>query len=136
MTLIELYAPVKLTHISSVLLSGAIFTFRAALDQCRFALAHNPTLKRFSYANDSLLLITGLSLMVITQQYPITHDWLTVKLTLVLVYIALGIMALRKGRTPLVRRVFFVAALCVYLFIISIARSHHPLGVFVSHSLF
>lgn len=136
MTLIELYGPIKLTHISSVLLSGAIFASRGILVQCRSALSQNLILKRFSYANDTLLLITGLSLMGITHQYPLTHAWLSVKLTLVLVYIGLGILALREGRSPRVRRLCFVAALSVYLFIISIARSHHPLGIFFSHSLF
>src|SRR3546814_8205212 len=115
---------------SSDLLSGAIFASRGALTLCRSALGQNLALKRFSYANDSLLLITGLTLMFTTHQYPIAQDWLTVKLTLVLVYIGLGVMALRKGRSARARALYFVAAIIVYLFIISIARSHHPLGIF------
>src|SRR3546814_17043767 len=77
-------------------------------------------LKRFSYANDSLLLITGLTLMFTTHQYPIAQDWLTVKLTLVLVYIGLGVMALRKGRSARARALYFVAAIIVY----QIGRAH------------
>lgn len=136
MTLIDVYAPIKLTHISSVLLSGAIFASRGVLAACRSAWSQNPLLKRVSYVNDSLLLITGVTLMISTHQYPIAQSWLTIKLTLVLVYIGLGVMALRKGRSAGTRTLYFIAAISVYLFIISIARSHHPLGIFVSHSLF
>src|SRR3546814_9791589 len=99
---------------SSDLLSGAIFASRGALTLCRSALGQNLALKRFSYANDSLLLITGLTLMFTTHQYPIAQDWLTVKLTLVLVYIGLGVMALRKGRSARARALYFVAAIIVY----------------------
>src|SRR3546814_20403542 len=90
MTLIDVYGPVKLTHISSVLLSGAIFASRGALTLCRSALGQNMALKRFSYANDSLLLITGLTLLFTPPPYPIAQDWMNVHLTLVLLFTGLG----------------------------------------------
>src|SRR3546814_17168207 len=72
--------------------------------------------------------------MFTTHQYPIAQDWLTVKLTLVLVYIGLGVMALRKGRSARARARYLVAAIIVHLVIVSIARRPHQLGVFVRHS--
>lgn len=68
--------------------------------------------------------------MHITQQHPGSHNWLSVKLALLVIYIGLGIFALRRGRTQGQRAAYFVAALATYLFIISIALTHHPLGVF------
>jgi uncharacterized membrane protein SirB2 len=47
-----------------------------------------------------------------------------------IVYVLLGLMALRFASTPSGRLGAFVAALCVYGTIISVARSHHPLGIF------
>lgn len=100
------------------------------------ALSNHVLLKWTSYINDSILLTAGLLLMQITRQYPVTHDWLSVKFGLLVLYIGLGVFALRAGRTRDQRGMFFVAALSIYLFMFSVARSHHPLGVFVSHSIF
>jgi uncharacterized membrane protein SirB2 len=48
---------------------------------------------------------------------------------LLVVYVALGTFALRRGRTPRVRGACYLAALAVYLFIISVARAHSPWGI-------
>lgn len=58
---------------------------------------NHPALKWPSYVNDSILLTAGLLLMVITQQYPGAQSWLSVKLLLLLLYIVLGVFALRAG---------------------------------------
>ena len=42
----------------------------------------------------------------------------------------LGSFALKRGRTRGVRAGSFVAAVAVFVFMLSIARLHHPLGVF------
>ncbi len=93
-------------------------------------LSGHVALKWLSYLIDTTLLTAGLLLMQITQQYPGSHDWLSVKLVMLVVYIGLGFFALRRGRTRGQRAVYFVTALVTYLFIISIALTHHPLGVF------
>jgi uncharacterized membrane protein SirB2 len=56
------------------------------------------------------------------------NHWLTFKLALLLAYVVLGSMALKRARTPLARALFFVAALVVYTAMLGIARAHHPLG--------
>jgi uncharacterized membrane protein SirB2 len=55
--------------------------------------------------------------------------WLTVKVLLLAVYIVLGMFALKRARARTGRAVFYVAALVVFLFIASVARAHHPLGI-------
>jgi uncharacterized membrane protein SirB2 len=42
----------------------------------------------------------------------------------------LGSIALKRGRTRPIRIAAFVAALLTVAFIVSVARAHHPLGVF------
>jgi uncharacterized membrane protein SirB2 len=81
-----------------------------------------------SYTIDTVLLTAALMLMTIVRQYPFVHGWLTVKVTLLIVYIALGILAFRKGRTLKTRVGCWLAALAVYAFIYSVARAHDPLG--------
>jgi uncharacterized membrane protein SirB2 len=68
-------------------------------------------------------------LLSILHQYPFVQSWLTVKVCLLVVYIGLGTFALKRAHTPRARAWFYVAALAVYLFIVSVARAHHPLGI-------
>lgn len=132
---VEFYTQIKLLHIGTVLLSGTVFSFRGLLMLGQSRFSNHPAAKWLSYINDSILLTAGLLLMQITRQYPVSHDWLSMKLTLLVVYIIFGIFALRAGRSYSQRAVFFAVALGIYLFMISVARSHHPLGWFVSHSI-
>ena len=129
--MIEYYAQIKLAHVTCVILSGLIFGIRGGL-----MLADSPVtnhaLPRFaSYTNDSVLLTAGLLLMSVTHQYPTAQAWLTVKLSLLVVYIVLGVFALRRGRTKRQRSMSLGLAVLVYLSMFSIARTHHPLGALV-----
>jgi uncharacterized membrane protein SirB2 len=49
---------------------------------------------------------------------------------LLIVYVLLGSFALKRGRSRGVRLLCAVAAVGVFLFVISIALAHDPLGVF------
>lgn len=81
-----------------------------------------------SYSVDTVLLTSALMLITLLHQYPFVQSWLTVKVALVIAYVALGSFALKRGRTPRMRLGCFIAAMLVYGMIISIARAHHPLG--------
>lgn len=87
-------------------------------------------LRYLTYTIDTVLLTAALMLATILHQYPFVHAWLTVKVLLLVVYIVLGTFALKRGRTPTIRATCFGAALLVYLFIASVARTHQPTGVF------
>jgi uncharacterized membrane protein SirB2 len=86
-------------------------------------------LRFLSYIIDTVLLTAALMLMTIVQQYPFVHAWLTMKVVLLIVYIGLGFGAFWWGNRA-VRVWSWGAALAVYGFIISVARTHHPLGIF------
>ena len=58
------------------------------------------------------------------------NGWLAAKLALLVAYVALGMFALRRGRTAGVRLACYLAALATYGFMYSIARAHHPGGLF------
>jgi len=47
-----------------------------------------------------------------------------------LVYVVLGSYALKRGNTLNIRWTCFIAAVCVYAFMLSVARTHQPLGIF------
>lgn len=128
--MIELYPQIKLVHISAVILSGLLFTLRgsAQLLGARWTMA--APLRYLSYTIDTTLLTAALMLATVLHQYPFVQPWLTVKVCLLVVYVVLGSFALKRARTRAARLYCFLAALGVYLFIASVARAHHPLGVF------
>ncbi len=124
----EYYLQIKWVHIAAVIASGVLFLLRgiAVLAGARWAMM--PPLRYLSYTVDTALLAAAVMLVMILHQYPFVQSWLTVKVCLLVVYIALGTFALKRGRTPRIRLVCLLAALTVYAFIATVAVEHHPLG--------
>ncbi len=126
--MIEHYAQIKAVHYGSVLASGALFALRGALVLAGQHWAMALPLRIASWTIDSALLTAALMLMTMLHLYPITHDWLTLKIALLVVYVVLGTWALRRGRSWRVRALCYAAALIVYASMYGIALAHHPLG--------
>jgi uncharacterized membrane protein SirB2 len=127
--MLEFYAQIKAVHIAAVMASGLLFLLRGAAVQFGATWAMAAPLRYLSYSIDTVLLTAALMLATILHQYPFVHGWLTAKVLLLVCYVVLGSFALKRGRTRAVRTWCWIAALLVYLFIVSIARAHHPLGV-------
>ncbi|HKR36414.1 MAG TPA: SirB2 family protein [Steroidobacteraceae bacterium] len=127
--MLEFYAQIKAVHIAAVMASGLLFLLRGAAVQFGAGWAMAAPLRYLSYSIDTVLLTAALMLATILHQYPFVHGWLTAKVLLLVCYVVLGSFALKRGRTRAVRTWCWIAALLVYLFIVSIARAHHPLGV-------
>jgi uncharacterized membrane protein SirB2 len=127
---IEFYAQIRWVHIAAVLASGSLFLLRGTALHAGAQWAMAAPLRYLSYTIDTVLLTAALMLSTILHQYPFVHGWLTVKVVLLAAYIGLGTFALKRGRTRAIRIACWLGALTVYAFIISVARAHHPLGVF------
>ena len=126
--MIEFYPQIKFVHVLCVILSGSLFALRGMLMLAGSRLSHHAALRFASYAIDTTLLTAALMLVTILHQYPFVQAWLTVKVLLLVVYIVLGVFALRRGRTRRVRAICYVAALAVFAAIIGVALAHNPLG--------
>jgi uncharacterized membrane protein SirB2 len=126
---IEFYPQIKLVHVVAVLSSGTLFALRALAVQLGQRWAMAAPVRYVSYSVDTVLLTAALMLMTVLHQFPFVNSWLTVKVTLVAVYIVLGTLALKRARTRRARLACTVAALLVFGLIVSIARTHNPLGV-------
>jgi uncharacterized membrane protein SirB2 len=127
--MIELYPQIKAVHVAAVIASGMLFLLRGFAVQLGAKWAMAAPLRYLSYSIDTVLLTAALMLVTILHQYPFVQGWLTAKVLLLIVYVALGSFALKRGRTRAVRISCWIAALLVYLFIVSIARTHSPLGI-------
>ena len=110
--------------------SGGLFALRGTGTLAGATWPMFAPLRYLSYSIDTVLLTAALMLATLLHQYPFVHAWLTVKVLLLVSYILLGSYALKRARTRDARAWCFVAAILVYVFIASVARAHHPLGVF------
>lgn len=127
--MIEFYPQIKFVHILCVALSGGLFFLRgfaATVFAARWPMAL--PLRLLSYAIDTALLTAALMLWTILPGGVFVNGWLTVKLILLVVYVVLGSFALKRARTARAKTLCFVAAVAVFLSMVSIARTHHPLG--------
>lgn len=123
------YLEIRWLHIAAVIGSGSLFALRGVMMLARSRFANHPALRVMSVVIDTILLGAALLLVAIIHQYPFVHTWLTAKVVLLAVYIVLGHMALKRGRSRAARAVSYVAALIVFGYIVGIARLHDPLGV-------
>jgi len=127
--MIEFYPDIKWVHVGAVTANGMLFALRGAgvLAGARWPMW--APLRYLTYTVDTVLLTAALMLVTILHQYPFVQAWLTVKVLLLVVYVGLGTFALKRAATPRGRAICYVAALAVFLFIASVARGHHPLGI-------
>ncbi len=121
---------VKYIHLAAVLLSLCGFVLRAG-----WMLTDSPMLvkrwvKVLPHVIDSVLLISALWLVYLMSLPLLQTDWLLAKIVALLVYIVMGMMALKRARTKAQRLMFSVLAVMVFLYIVSVALSKSVYGFF------
>jgi uncharacterized membrane protein SirB2 len=126
--MIAFYPQIKLVHMLAVLLSFSLFAVRGTLMLMRSEFSNHIALRFASYAIDTTLLTAALMLATLLHQYPLVHGWLTAKVILLVVYIVLGSIALKRGKTRRAQVIAFFAACAVFCCIYLIARTHHWAG--------
>lgn len=70
---------------------------------------------------DTLLLTSALIMVSWSGQYPFVQSWLTAKVIALIVYIALGTIALKRGKTKVMRSGALLAAIVTFAYIVSVA---------------
>ena len=128
--MLEFYVQVKWVHIIAVLCSGSLFFVRGLMLLNGMKLGMAAPLRFLSYTIDTILLTAALMLATMLPSAMFANGWLLEKIILLVVYIVLGSFALKRGRSRKNRALFFIAALTVFAFMISVARAHHPAGIF------
>ncbi|MBT9465270.1 MAG: SirB2 family protein [Hydrogenophaga sp.] len=116
------------THVGLVMTSVGLFAARALGVLRGQVWPLRPGWRRLSEVVDSALLMAGASLWWLLQLNPLHTPWLGLKLGLLLVYIALGTMAMRRASSTRTRALFLLGALLCVAFMASIALARHPLG--------
>ncbi|MDA3131475.1 siroheme synthase [Atlantibacter hermannii] len=128
------YFALKHVHILTAFLSVSLFILRYWWQYRGSAMSTKRWVRIVPHVNDTLLLVTGVALVMITHFYPFTPQgaWLTEKLFGVIIYIVLGFIALgRRPRSQQVRWIAFLLGLVVIYIVIKLATTKIPLLGFV-----
>lgn len=124
------YATLQAIHVTCAMLSIAGFVVRGALMFGDSPLLRARFVRIAPHVVDTALLASALLLAWRSTQYPFGQSWLTAKVVALFAYIALGSVALSRGRTRRVRAVAFVLALATFAYIVSVAILRTPAGAF------
>jgi uncharacterized membrane protein SirB2 len=111
-------------HVGTVAVSVGLFLWRGLLMLHESPLLQARALRIAPHVVDTVLLLSAIALTTVIQQYPFRDGWLTAKVVGLIVYIALGTVALKRGRTRGIRIAAFIAALAVVAWIVVVARQH------------
>lgn len=120
------YMMLKHLHMTFALLSALGFLLRGIWMLMDSPLLRHKLTRILPHVIDTLLLVTAVALIIISHLYPFVVPWLTWKLLLVVVYIVLGVFALRGAKTKPVRTGLFVLNLGVLatIFWLAVAKPY------------
>ena len=126
------YFVLKLIHQSAVALSLSGFFVRGAASLSGARWVNSRMAKTLPHVIDSVLLLSALMLAWVLGLTPLNSPWLAAKIVGLIVYVGLGVVALRPGRSWAVRATAWVAALTTAGWIVSVAMTKSALGFFAS----
>jgi uncharacterized membrane protein SirB2 len=121
-----MYFALKHLHVTMVALSGGLFVLRGL-----WMFAESPQLQQrwvriVPHVIDTLLLASAIALTILIQQYPLVNGWLTAKVLALVIYIGLGTLALKRGKTKTIRTTAWLAALLTFGYMVAVAVHHSP----------
>ena len=111
----------KLVHVSAVIVSGALFFLRGMWQWNNSPTGRQKWVTVAPHINDTFLLLSAIGLAWQYRLYPFVDAWLTAKVLALLLYIALGTVAMRQGKTRRQRISAWVLAMMVYGYIVIVA---------------
>ncbi|NIO41499.1 MAG: regulator SirB [Burkholderiales bacterium] len=122
-----MYTLLKTVHVLTAALTLLSFALRGV-----WMLRDSPMLWRrwvkiAPHVIDTILLASAIALMIQIQQYPGTQAWLSAKVVAIVLYIILGSIALRRGRTKTIQTTAWLGAIAVYAYIVAVALTHRAL---------
>jgi uncharacterized membrane protein SirB2 len=122
------YAALKAVHVGSVATSLALFVVRGIWMLIAPGYLALRWVRVVPHVVDTMLLGSAIALAVMIGGNPGARGWLSAKVIGLLVYIALGSVALKYGRTRGVRAAAFVGALATFAYVVSVAVTKSPAG--------
>jgi uncharacterized membrane protein SirB2 len=120
----------KVVHVSCAFLSISGFTLRGYWLICDDPRLRARLTRVLPHLLDTLLLASAIGMLLVWHANPLAIGWLSAKIAALLLYIGLGMVAFRFGRTRAVRIATFSMALLTAFYIVTVAYTKSPLGIF------
>ena len=124
------YVSIKLLHQSAVVLSVLGFVVRGIATIRGARWTQGRLAKTLPHMVDTVLLLSAVTLTAMLHLNPATAPWLLAKILGLLLYIGLGMVALRPRYGLKIRSLAFVLALVVLTWIASVAVLKNPCGIY------
>jgi len=121
-----MYLFLKTLHVSCVLATIAGFVLRGYWTQSGSTMLRYRIVRIAPHVIDTLLLASGIALIVETHFGVIWETWLFAKIAGIVVYILLGLVAIRLGRTRRAQSLAYVAAIAVFAYVAGNAVAKSP----------
>ncbi|MEE8288070.1 MAG: SirB2 family protein, partial [Nitrosomonadaceae bacterium] len=115
------YAELKIIHVVSAIFSYLLFTLRGVWMMQDSPILQRRWVKILPHVIDTVLLASAIALVTMIQQYPGMNTWLSAKIGGILLYIILGMMALRFGKTRKIKTIAWITAQIVFFYIVLVA---------------
>jgi uncharacterized membrane protein SirB2 len=117
----------KALHIIFALLTFLSFSLRGV-----WMLMDSPLLKRkvvriFPHIIDTCLFASGLTMALTYYQAFYIHTWLVAKLTALILYIVMGSIALKYGKSKKIRMFSLIVSWLILIYIVIVARTQSPI---------
>ena len=120
------YSNLKALLVTFVVASASLFFARGILMLTRPAALQARWARIAPHIVDTMLLAAAIGMLVVGRIDPFGSSWLMAKLIALVVYIGLGTVAIRRGRTRTVRWVAWLLALLVLAYIVAVALTKRP----------
>jgi uncharacterized membrane protein SirB2 len=122
--------PILSLHVAAALLSISGFIFRGILHLRGSQLLNRKWLKISPHVNDTVLIVSALALVYQTGLNILSTPWLQAKIVALILYIVLGLIAFRFGKTKTVKLLAWIEAIVVFGYIAGVAVTKNPLVLF------
>ncbi|MGL6071964.1 SirB2 family protein [Craterilacuibacter sp.] len=116
------YLMIKHAHAGFAYLTLISFAIRAGLMLASSPLLQNKVVRILPHIIDTLLLACAVALVVIGG-WPLSSPWIVAKIVALLAYIALGTIALKRGRTLQIRQAALLMSFALLAYLFAVAKT-------------
>ena len=124
------FATIKIIHIISIILSYILFSLRGIWMIQSSPLLQLRWVKILPHVIDTILLVSAIALVAMIQQYQGFNIWISAKIGALLLYILLGMVAFRFGKTQKIKTISWILAQIVFFYIVLVALTKNPALIF------
>jgi len=121
------YLTLKAVHVTSVATSYTLFFVRGMWMMYMPQMLTRRWVRVVPHVVDTVLLASAIAMAVTIRQYPFAVGWLTAKVIGLVVYVGLGTIALKRGKSRRIRVAAWIAAQAVFAYIVAVALARNPL---------